>query len=181
MPKLERAARTSTPVEPITAPRLLRAWWIPDLGFAALRVVAASLLLLPGIQRLFGVLLPPGQAWSGAPRVLTDPWVIAALEFGGGALLLVGLFTCTTAFLMTLFVALSYALDRFADIQWIPGGWEFTVLYCALLLAFAVIGPGLFSIDGLFAIRRAPPRRKGMNVELSPWIEREYRRSNLSR
>jgi len=174
--------RTSraTPVEPVTAPKYLSAWWVPDLGIAALRVAVALLLLLHGVQEHFGLLLGPGQPWLGAPAPWTDRWMAATLELVGGVLLATGSFTRLVAFALAGLVVLGYFAPQRARGHWTLNGTELIALHSAVLLIFAVIGPGLFSVDALREGRHRP-KTSGTTVPLSPWIKRQYRRRELQR
>jgi putative oxidoreductase len=167
--------------DPITVPRFLSDWWVPDAAIAVLRVCVAALLLLHGVQEHYGFLLPGDQAWLGAPLPLTDRWLAATFEIVGGTLLAAGAFTRLSAFGLALLVVLSYFAPPSADGHWSFNGREVIALHALILLTFAVIGPGLFSVDALRMSRRRPKPGSGMVVPLSPWIKRQYRRRDLSR
>src|SRR5260370_42250324 len=64
-----------------------------DQIYSLMRLVAGFLYACHGAQKLFGVL--------GGARELHDPWGLAAgiIEFGGGVLIALGLFTTISAFL----------------------------------------------------------------------------------
>src|SRR5260370_30780198 len=63
-----------------------------DQIYSLMRLVAGFLYACHGAQKLFGVL--------GGARELHDPWGLAAgiIEFGGGVLIALGLFTTIAAF-----------------------------------------------------------------------------------
>jgi putative oxidoreductase len=145
----------------------------------ALRVVAALLLLWHGVQEHFGLLVPPGETWRSGPVLFTEPWYAATIELAGGALLALGLFTRVAALVLVGLVAVAYFGARGLGRLWMPSGEELIALYCGVLLAFAVIGSGLFSLDALIARLRA--RSSATTVPLSPWIRRQYRRRELTR
>src|SRR5688500_7752577 len=169
-------------MEPVTGPKWLRWWWVPDAAFAALRIAAALLLVLQAGQELFGLLLPPGQAWLGQPVPMSDRWIAGTPELGLGALLAAGLFTRTAAFGLAVRAARSCFAAARARGHWALDGVELIVFSCCVLLAFAVMGPGLFSLDALFFNRRRVRTTHGsMSVPLSPWIRRQYRRRELAR
>ena len=176
---------SSTPdrgtLEPITVPRLLRDWWIPDATIATLRVCVAGILLLHGVQEHYGLFLPANQQWLGAPAPLTDRWLAATFEIVCGTLLAAGAFTRLAALGLALLVVLSYFAPPSADGHWAFSGREVIALHALILMTFAVIGPGLFSIDALRVSRRRPKPGAGMVVPLSPWIKSQYRRRDLNR
>ena len=89
MSSLEQFART-------TAPHLL----------SVLRIMAALLLLQHGMQKLLG--FPPMPAGRSAPEFLTLIWFAGLLELVGGLLLAVGLFSRTTAFILSGELAFAY-------------------------------------------------------------------------
>ena len=175
---LVRTYRVS-PVKPVSA-RDLRGWWIPDAAFAALRLFIAAMIVRHGLQDHFGVLLLGDDAWLGAPAALTDRWLAASVMIGGGLLLGVGLFAQPAALVLALVVLLGYFAPARAGGHWIVDGREPIALYVAVLLAYTVIGAGLFSLDTL---RRGRTRRRrpGGTVSMSPWLVRQYRRRELTR
>ena len=176
---------SSTPdrgtLEPITAPRFLSNWWVPDAAIALLRISIAGILLVHGIQEHYGLFLPGGQTWLGAPAPLTDRWIAATIEIIGGTLLAAGGFTRFAALVLAVLVVLSYFAPASADGHWSFSGREVIALHALILMTFAVIGPGLFSLDALRMARRRPKLGSAMVVPLSPWIKRQYRRRDLTR
>jgi putative oxidoreductase len=176
----KRTPHRLSPVEPITVPRYLGGWWIPDVAIAVLRVAVALLFALHGTQELFGLLLPPGQKWLGAPEPLTDRWLAASLELLGATLLATGTFTRLAAFGSAALVVLSYFAPLRARGHWTFNGAELIAVVSVVLITFSIIGPGLFSIDALREGRHRP-RSGGATVSLSPWIRRQYRHRELTR
>ncbi len=174
----------TTPTEPHTDPRTLRGWWIPDAAFAAFRITIALLLLWHGVQELFGQLMLPGQRWLGPLTPMTDPWISTALKIAGSTLLGLGLFTRSAALVLSVLVALAHLSTNGTRVHWMLNGGELVTLYCIVLLAFATIGPGLFSMDMLRWRRgkiRARTSTPGMTVPISPWVRRQVRRGELAR
>lgn len=168
-----------TPVEPVTAPRLLGGWWIPDAAWTVLRVAVAALLIWHGVQEHFGLLIPPGATWRGAPVPFTESWYAATIEILGGALLAIGLFTRLVAFAFMMLIPLAYFAAQGTGGLWLVRGEEMLVLLGCVLLVFATIGPGPFSVDA--TIQRVRSRSAYTTVEMSPWIRRQYRRRELTR
>ncbi len=168
-----------SPVKPVSA-RDLRGWWIPDAAFAALRLFIAAMTARHGLQDHFGVFLIGDDAWLGAPAALTDRWLAASVLVAGGLLLAAGLFARVAALALAVVVLLGYFASGAATGHWIVDGREPIALYTAVLLAFAVTGPGLFSLDTL---RRGRGRRRrlGATVGMSSWLARQYRRRELTR
>ncbi|MCW5963422.1 MAG: DoxX family protein [Bryobacterales bacterium] len=117
-----------------------------DLGLLVLRVVAGlSMALGHGIKKL-----PPPEAFvkgvtgMGMPSFMA--WGATVAEFGGGLLLVIGLFTRPAAFLwiVTMSVALLgvHAKDPFAR-------QELALLYLSMGILFLLAGPGRFAVDRL--------------------------------
>jgi putative oxidoreductase len=169
-----------SPVEPITVPRFLGGWWIPDATIAALRIGLALLIVAHGLQEHFGILLPRGQTWLGAPVALSDRWLAATVEIAGGTLLALGAFTRWASLALAVVVALSQFAPLNARGHWTFIGPEYIAVLSAVLVTFAIIGPGFFSVDALREGRRGP-RKSGSTVDLSPWIKKQYRRRELTR
>jgi putative oxidoreductase len=136
--------------------------WAPRV-LSILRIIAGFLLMQHGLQKLFGVLMPPAP--TGAPQehgtfqLLSLMGVAGILEFGGGLLLLLGLFTRPVAFILSGMLAVAYFMVH------APGGFwpilnrgELAVIYCFVYLYFAVAGGGAWSLDRL--LRRDRPSYK---------------------
>lgn len=73
-----------------------------------------------------------------------------ALEIAGGALLMLGLFTRPTAFLMSGMMAVAYFQFHAPQGGWLwptVNGGTPAVLYCFVWLFFAAAGAGAWSLD----------------------------------
>jgi len=124
--------------------------WTPRL-LSVLRIIAAFLLIPHGAQKLFGFLAPPGM--QSLPT-FSQMWFGGVLEFFGGLLLLVGLFTRPVAFILSGMLAVAYFQFH------APGGFwplqnkgEVAVLYCFVFLFLAVAGGGEWSLDRILRRR----------------------------
>ena len=178
MQQVRRTPYSTAPVEPFSGPFGSRWWWMPDLAFSAFRVVVGLMFAWHGAQELFGVLLPPGARWAGAPQLWSEPWIDAAVRFFFGSLLAVGLFTRLSAIFLAVLVTLTAIVT--ASGPRLTPAIELAVLYTVTLLALSVTGPGLFSIEW-FVQSRLATRRRINTVSMSPWIRRQYRRRELAR
>ena len=138
---------TTTAASPSRA-ALLTADWSPRL-LSIVRIVAALLFMEHGMQKLFGV--PAGPIH---PEMFSLLWFAAILEFAGGVLLLIGLFTRPVAFLLSGEMAVAYWMAHapHSPFPAINGG-DAAILFCFLFLYLAVAGAGPWSVDR--AIRRA--------------------------
>jgi putative oxidoreductase len=129
--------------------------WTPSV-LSILRIVAAFMLIAHGAQKLFGFLAPPGMP---TPPLFSQMGIGGVLEFFGGLLLLLGLFTRPVAFLLSGMMAVAY----FQMHAW-PGGGIFSLplqnkgelaaLYCFVFLFLAVAGGGEWSLDRLLRRER---------------------------
>ncbi|MGI8640206.1 MAG: DoxX family protein [Pyrinomonadaceae bacterium] len=118
--------------------------WTPRV-LSILRIIAGFLFLWHGSQKLFG--FPPSQGGGGATGLML---VAGVLEFFGGLLLLLGLFTRPVAFILSGLMAAAYFMAH------APGGFlpivnkgEPAVIYCFVFLYFAFAGGGAWSLDRL--------------------------------
>ncbi len=111
-------------------------------AYAALRIVSGFLFFCHGAQKLFGAF--------GGPQMLHPPLMLVAglIEFAGGILILLGLFTRIAAFLASGQMAVGYfmahAKGGFFPIK---NGGELAVVYCFLFLFIACRGAGKFGVD----------------------------------
>jgi putative oxidoreductase len=117
-----------------------------------LRIIAALLFMEHGLSKFFGF-----PAATMQPLALFDlEWFAALIEFGGGILLTLGLFSRAAAFIMSGEMAIGYFLFH------APQGFypylnhgEAAILYCFVFLYVFFAGPGPWSIDALLW-RKAP-------------------------
>ncbi|TCZ56653.1 DoxX family protein [Roseicella aquatilis] len=112
---------------------------------AVLRIVAALIFMAHGTQKLFGFPAPPA---SGLPPTFSLFWFGAILEFGGGLLLMVGLFTRPVAFVLAGEMAFAYWMFH-APRNFFPvlNGGDAAILYCFVFLYFVAAGPGAWALD----------------------------------
>jgi putative oxidoreductase len=134
-----------------------------SLALALLRVVAALVFMQHGSQKLFH-LPPSGAPGPVAPLVLMSQTGLAGiLEFFGGMLLLLGLFTRPVAFIVSGEMAVAY-FQVHAPRGFLPivNRGELPVVLCFVFLYLAFAGGGAFSVDALLRERRPradePPR-----------------------
>ncbi|MDT5272026.1 MAG: putative oxidoreductase [Acidobacteriota bacterium] len=120
--------------------------WTPRL-LSVLRIITAFLFIAHGAQKLFGFLAPSG---APSPPLGSQIGIGGILEFFGGLLLLLGLFTRPVAFILSGMMAVAYFQMH------APGGFwplqnkgELAVLYCFVFLFLSVAGGGEWSVDRL--------------------------------
>lgn len=127
-----------------------------EITYLLLRIVAGFLFIQSGALILFG--------WYGGmpgmpspPPFLSQMWFGGILEFFGGILILLGLFTRPVAFLLSGMMAVAYWQFHYAT----QGGWPLqnngvaAVLFCFVFLYMAAQGGGEYSLDAVMGRRRA--------------------------
>jgi putative oxidoreductase len=118
--------------------------WAPYLH-SILRIVAAFLFMQHGAQKLFGFL-----SARPAPAPFTQSWIAGVLEFFGGGLVLLGLFTRPAAFILSGMMAVAYFQAHAPKGFWhIANGGELATLYCFIYLYLSAAGGGPWSLDSL--------------------------------
>lgn len=121
--------------------------WAPR-ALALLRIVSGYLFLLHGSAKLLHV--PHVPMFDNLP-VMSLIGFAGVLELVGGALLVVGLFTRPTAFVLSGEMAVAYFMGHASKGQALlplMNGGESAVLFCFIFLFIFAAGAGAFSIDG---------------------------------
>lgn len=113
--------------------------------YVLLRVISGLAFAQHGAQKLFGLL--------GAKQavVLTSQFGLAGvIEFVGGLMIALGLFTSPVAFVASGEMAWAY-FQQHAKAGFFPiqNGGELAVLYCFIFLYLSAIGSGKLSIDSI--------------------------------
>ena len=114
------------------------------LTLAALRIASGLLLVQHGTAKLFGF---PGGDRANIDLNTLVGWS-GPIEFAGGLLIILGLFTRPVAFLLSGFMAAAYFIGH-ASRGLFPllNGGELAALYCFVFLFIAAAGPGMFAVD----------------------------------
>jgi putative oxidoreductase len=126
--------------------------WAPRLR-SVLRIMVGLLFIEHGTAKLFG--FPPG-AMPGSFALFSLLGLSAILEFAGGLLLTVGLFTRATAFILSGEMAVAYFMVH-APQGFFPilNHGEPAIIYCFVFLYLAAAGGGAWSIDAARGRSRA--------------------------
>lgn len=118
--------------------------WAPR-ALAALRIVAGLLFLAHGVVKLFGF---PEGAEPGQQVLFTLFGIGAVLELVGGTLLIVGLFTRPTAFILSGMMAVAYFMFHApASLYPVLNGGDAAILFSFIFLYLSAAGPGAWSLD----------------------------------
>jgi putative oxidoreductase len=111
---------------------------------SVLRIVAAFLFMEHGAMKLFGF---PG-AGDHKVELASLMGFAGILEFFGGGLVLLGLFTRPVAFILSGEMAFAYFMAHAPQGFWtIQNGGEAAVFYCFVFLYFSAAGAGPWSLD----------------------------------
>jgi putative oxidoreductase len=176
---LDSAARSRMAIsvhrETLDDEPLVRSSRIPDAALAALRIVAGLMFMQHGAQKFFGLFAAPGMpAFQGPPELFSQMWFAGALELVGGFILAIGLLTRVVAFVLSGEMAWAY-FQAHAPNALFPAanGGELAVLYCFVFLAFAALGGGPYSVDGIISRSRGRPIERPYSA--SRWRRRKAR------
>jgi putative oxidoreductase len=115
---------------------------------ALLRIVSGYLFMMHGVAKLFHV---PHVAMYDGVQLLSLIGLAGVLEMVGGALLIVGLFTRVTAFVLSGEMAVAYFMAHASKgdpLMPMLNQGEAAVLFCFVFLFLAAAGAGAWSIDG---------------------------------
>jgi putative oxidoreductase len=120
--------------------------WSPRL-LSVLRIMSGLLFLQHGTAKHLKFPVVPMFAKLEPVSLLGAAGVI---EIVGSLLLILGLFTRTTAFVLSGFMAVAYFMSH-APRGFYPilNGGELAILYCFVFLFIAAAGPGPWSYDAL--------------------------------
>jgi putative oxidoreductase len=114
------------------------------------RIVVALLFFEHGTSRLFGFPSP-----LPTPAFLSLYWFAGAIEFAGGALVALGLFTRPAAFIMSGQMAAAYFISH-APHSFFPilNRGDSSILYCFVFLYIVFAGAGPWSLDAVWSRQR---------------------------
>ncbi len=127
----------------------------PDWGILALRVGLAVPLIVHGWAKLQNIDLFTGSlADMGIPIAVLFAWLVTLLEFVGGLMILLGMWTRV----VTVLVVIQFIYILFAVKGWAIGGQadlDFTIV--AMAPALFALGNGKFSLQAMWSKRSVMP------------------------
>jgi putative oxidoreductase len=113
--------------------------------YVLLRIIAGLAFAQHGAQKLFGVL-----GANQAVALASQRGMAGVIEFVGGLMIALGLFTSPVAFIASGEMAWAYFQAHAPRNFWpIQNGGELAVLYCFIFLYLAAVGSGKLSIDAI--------------------------------
>ena len=116
--------------------------WAP-YKLSVLRIVTGLLFFSEGMAKFFNI--PPVPMFAHLPPILVFQGIV---ELAGGALMLLGLFSRPTAFILSGDMAFAYFWAH-APRSFYPAlnGGMAAILFCFVFLYFVFAGPGPWSLD----------------------------------
>ena len=127
-----------------------------QVSYFLLRVVAGFLFIQTGGLILFGWFggMPGGEK----VRLMSQTGIGGVLEFVGGILIILGLFTRPVAFILSGMMAVAYWQFHFPNGRWpVQNEGMPAVLFCFIFLYMAARGGGDWSLDALIRSKRSLP------------------------
>lgn len=125
-----------------------------EVAVFLLRVVAGLLFLQAGGMKIFDWFGGIPAQYGGHPHFPSQTWIGGVLEFYGGTLLFLGLFTRCVGFVLSGEMAVAYWQFHFHGDWPIQNHGEPAVLLCFIFLFFAAYGGGAWSLDAVIARKR---------------------------
>ncbi|MHB8909969.1 MAG: DoxX family protein [Syntrophales bacterium] len=118
--------------------------WSPRI-LSVMRIVVALLFVQHGAQKLFGFLAPPEAA---STPLLSLMGVAGILEFFGGLLVALGLFTRPAAFILSGQMAVAYFMVHAPLGFWpLQNKGDLAMIWAFVFLYLAAAGGGEWSLD----------------------------------
>jgi putative oxidoreductase len=121
-----------------------------------LRLVAGFMFIQGGGMKILDWFGGVPAEHGGHPAVMTMTWIGGWLELIGGTLIMLGLFTRPTAFILSGMMAVAYWKFHAPQGPWptVNGGTA-AALYCFVYLFMAAYGGGSYSLDARIKHKRA--------------------------
>jgi|SRR6266498_2214821 len=118
--------------------------WAPQI-LSILRIMTAALFFAHGSAKLFG--FPQVEMFAGL-QLFSLMGFTGVLELVGGILLIIGLFSRLTAFILSGEMAVAYFMEHApANFHPMLNQGEPAILFCFIFLYIAAAGPGPWSVD----------------------------------
>lgn len=125
-----------------------------DWATLPLRLALGIVFLMHGMQKLFGAFSGPGiegtQGFMASLGVVLPGFmgiVVAAVEFFGGLLVLLGLFTRYASLLIAVDMFFAFLLVHMKNGFFLPMGYEFVFTLFLIAIALVLTGAGKWSLE----------------------------------
>lgn len=122
------------------------------LGYVLMRVCLGLILVPHGAGKLFGADIPhtaQNFVKMGWPAPVAWAWLVGCIEFFGGILLALGLFTRIVAAMIAVEMAVISFLVLWPNWGWAHHGMEYAFMMGVFAFAMALRGGGLYALDRL--------------------------------
>lgn len=120
---------------------------------ATFRIVAGLIFITSGTTKLFG--FPPPPVPMPLPALMSQMGIGSIMELVGGVLIVIGLFTRPTAFLLAGEMAVAYWQFHAPGSVWPTVNMGIAaIMYCFFFLYLMFAGPGAWSVDAMIARSR---------------------------
>ncbi len=133
---------------------------LQPLALLVMRLVLSIIMIAHGAQKVFGGIPRFQSIVTGIGFPAWMAYLSAAAEFGGGILVLIGIFTRPAA--LAIAIDLGVAIVKVhakAGLRG-PGGFEFPLSVFSLAFALIFFGPGPIALDTIFSGRPSLDRGK---------------------
>ncbi len=118
--------------------------WQPQ-ALAILRIVTGLAFMGHGLVKLIGF---PAGAEPGQQQLASLMGIGGVLETFGGLLIILGLFTRPTAFVLSGMMAVAYWMFHAPSSPYpVVNGGDGAILFCFIFLYLVTSGPGAWSLD----------------------------------
>ncbi len=136
-----------------------------DLTLNLLRIVAGLLFMQHGAQKLFGVLGGFGGEPGATAPLVSLMGLAGVLEFFGGLMIVLGLFTRPVAIVLALEMVGAYFMAHLPRGFWpILNQGELPMLYAFVFLFLAANGGSSFSVDRILGRSRRDELEAGRSL-----------------
>ncbi len=126
---------------------------LQPLALLVMRLVLATVMIAHGSQKVFGGMPRFETIVSGIGFPAWMAYLSAAAEFGGGILVLLGIWTRPAALFITVDLAVAIVKVHAKNGLRGPGGFEFPLSLVTIAFALIFFGAGPISLDAIFSGR----------------------------
>lgn len=133
-----------------------------DIGLLLIRLALGAVFVAHGLQKFFPAQFGGGGGIEGFTKMLTDldvpqpqvmAYITAACELGGGALVVLGLFTRIGALAIVGVMTVAFVKVHMRNGFFAPAGFEYVMVLGAAALALVVAGAGSMGADAMIGTK----------------------------